>query len=291
MNRGISAAAEHGDVRAIDAPARHLLERIASTIRDARLGRRWSQRRLAQASGCSQSMISRIERRAVRNLSIGTLVRILRVLDVDYDLRLMPPRFEAPPIRDRAHARCVAWVAGRLKRSGFLVATEVEVGGGRWRGFVDVLAMHPSARLLLVIEVKTEIDDIGAIDRQLGSYVEVAWPAANGLGWRPRGATGLLVLLATRDSDRRLQEHRGYFDRGFALRARELHEIFGVPGRKLPARGDRGLAMIDPASRRRNWLMPTAIDGRRTPARYLDRRDFLRAAGIRRGRRRVEDAA
>lgn len=277
-------------VRAIDAPTRQLLDNIAITVRNARLGRRWSQRQLAHASGCSQSMITRLERRAAPNLSIRTLIRVLRALDIDHDVRLMPPRVEAPP-RDRAHARCVAWVASRLTRLGFRVATEVEVGGGRWRGFIDVLAMHPSAQLLLVIEVKTAIDDVGAIDRQIGSYVEAAWSAARGLGWRARGATGVLVLLATSDSDRRLQEHRAYFDRGFTLRARELREIVDGPGRELPARGARGLAMIDPASRRRDWCLPTAIDGRRTPARYLDRRDFLRAGGTRAARRRGEDAA
>jgi len=268
--------ADHRSVRSIDAPTRHLLDHIRSTIKGARINRRWSQRRLAQAAACSQSTIARIERGAAPNLSLRTLLRVLRALGIDHELRLTPSRVEEPPIRDRAHARCVAWVARQLERSGFRVATEVEVGGGRWRGFIDILAMHPTARLLLVIEVKTEIDDVGAIDRQVGGYVEAAWPAAGVLGWRPRGTTGLLVLLATRDTDRRLQEHRAYFDRAFALRARALRGFVLESSSDLPPRGARGLAMVDPASRR-DWLLPTAIDGRRTPARYVDRRDFLRA--------------
>jgi hypothetical protein len=204
-------------------------------------------------------------------------MRVLRALDVDVEIRLAPPRVEAPPVRDRAHARCVATIARRFERAGLQVATEVEVGGGRWRGFIDVLAMHPSTRLLLVTEVKTEVDDIGAADRQLGSYVEAAWAAASALGWRPRGATGLLVLLATRENDRRLQEHRSYFDRAFTLRARSLRAVLDGSAGELPPRGARGLAMLDPASRRRDWLLPTVIDGRRTVARFVDRRDFLRA--------------
>ena len=102
-----------------------------------------------------------------------------------------------------------AAIAHRLSRAGFDVATEVEVGGGRWRGFVDLLAMHPAQRLLLVIEVKTELDDLGAVDRQLGSYVGGAWIAAASLKWRPRGVTGLLILLATRRAPARLSLDRG----------------------------------------------------------------------------------
>lgn len=58
--------------------------------------------------------------------------------------------------------RDVDYVARRLDQAGWLVATEVEVGDARWRGFVDLLAFHPVERLLLIIEVKIELDDISA---------------------------------------------------------------------------------------------------------------------------------
>lgn len=271
-------------VSEIDALTRSLLDHVAATVKSARLGRRWSQRRLGRVSGCSQSVVARMERATMPELSFRTASRVLRALSIEAELRLLPPRVETPPVRDRAHARCVAALSRRLVRAGFEVATEVEVGSGRWRGFIDVIAMNPVSRLLFVWEVKTALYDIGAADRQLRSYVDAAWAAATGLGWRPRGVTGILVLLATTENDRRLTEHRGYFDRAFTLRSREMRPLLGGSTIDLPARGASGLVMLDPASRRVSWLLPTAIDGRRTPARYADGTAFLvaRARGPRR---------
>ena len=100
--------------------------------------------------------------------------------------------------RDVVHAKCSAHVARRLERTGWRVATEVEVGGDRSRGWIDVLAWHPATGLLLVIEIKTELHDLGAIERSLGWYEREAWAAARQIGWRPRR-----VLAACWSSRRR----------------------------------------------------------------------------------------
>lgn len=255
---------------------REILLTIATTILKARQARRWTQRRLAAVSGLSQSMISEIERALVSDLPVATALRLLHALDVRVDLRLLAPTMSAAPVRDRAHARCVAYVARRLERAGWIVATEVAVGDDRWRGFIDVLAFHPSARVLLVIEVKVDFDDVGAVDRQLGGYERFVWAAARDLGWRPRAMSGCLFLLATDANDRRLMEHRSYLDRRFRVRASDLAAFVADPDRP-PGRGERGLAMIDPRTRRTRWILPTWLDGRRNAARYADRAAYLAA--------------
>ncbi|MBA3875328.1 MAG: hypothetical protein C0498_00085 [Anaerolinea sp.] len=251
-----------------------LLRAIGTAVGNGRRAHRWPQRRLAAEAGVAQSLISDIEQARIRDLPLRTAIRVLTALDVEVEFGLHPPRVTAPPQRDRAHARCVAYVARRLEQTGWRVATEVSVGGPRWLGFVDVLVFHPVERVLLVIEVKTEIHDVGEIERQLGSYERGAWDAAAARGWRPRAVTGVLLLLATDENDRRLVENRGTFDRAFQARARLLGELVRVPSGP-PARGARGLGMIDPRSRRRAWILPTWLDGRRTPARYRDRPDYL----------------
>lgn len=207
-------------------------------------------------------------------MGFARMLRIMRALGIEPQLLLVPPMVDRL-IRDQAHARCVGAVARRLRRAGFLVATECEVGGARWRGFIDVIAMHPVTKLLLVIEIKTEIDDLGAVDRQLESYVNGAWEAARSRGWHPRGATGVLLLLSTDEIDRTLAAHRALIETAFPLRFRDLQPLVGPIPAAYPPRGARGIAMIDPASRRRAWLLPLTIDGRRTAARYADRRGFL----------------
>lgn len=226
--------------------------------------------------GVSQQMLSEVERAVVPDLPIATAVRILDALEVRIDLRLLAPTISAAPVRDRAHARCVAYVARRLERSGWMVLTEVAVGDVRWRGFIDVLAFDATTHVLLVIEVKVVLDDIGAVDRQLGSYERFAWSAAHAAGWRPRVTTGVLLLLATDENDRRLLEHRTYMDRRFRTRASELLAFIADPHRSND-RGERALAMIDPRTRRSRWLLPTWLDGRRNAARYPDRAAFLAA--------------
>ena len=271
----------------LDAVTRRLLDDLGATAKRVRLSRRWSQRRLGRVTGLDHSVIGRIERGQMPELSFRTAIRVLNGLGVEPNLRLIAPRVAEPAVRDRAHARCVATVARRLVRAGYMVVTEAEVGSGRWRGFIDVIAMHPSQRLLLVIEVKTELRDIGDVDRQLGAYVDAAWDVAKAQGWRPRGVTGILAVLATSESDARLQDLRAYVDHAFKLRARNLAELAEGFSAEMPARGARGLVMVDPGSRRRHWMIPTAIDGRRTAAPYADRTAFLagprRVAAGRRG--------
>ena len=62
---------------------------------------------------------------------------------------------------DLVHAACAGYVARRLGRAGWHVLLEVEVGDGRGRGWIDLLAFRESDRSLLIVEVKTEIIDVG----------------------------------------------------------------------------------------------------------------------------------
>jgi hypothetical protein len=153
-----------------------------------------------------------------------------------------------------------------------MVATEVEIGSDRSRGWIDVLAYHPETGVVLVIEVKTEIHDLGQIERTLGWYEREAWAAARRRTWRPTQVVGCLVLLMSDSNEKRLAENRLAFRDGFPIRARALNSIMDQPS--TPLVKGRGLAMIDPASRRSAWLRPTHLDGRRSPTRYRDYADF-----------------
>jgi transcriptional regulator with XRE-family HTH domain len=256
-----------------------LLLQLGVAVRESRRARRWTQRRLATDVGLAQSHVARIETGRVPDVTLRTAARLLEAAGGRLDVRFVGAvRTGATTQRDRAHASCVAYVARRLETAGFQVATEVEIGEGRWRTFADLLAFHPRERVLLVIEVKAEIHDVGEIDRQIGIAERGAWPAAHLRGWRPRAVVPVLLLLATRENDRRLADNRAYFDRSYPLRARATQAV--VDGVASPADlGGRALAMIDPCSRRRAWLLPTWLDGRRIPAPHPDRVGYLARRG------------
>jgi hypothetical protein len=174
---------------------------------------------------------------------------------------------------DLVQARCSGHVDGRLRRAGWHTAREVEVIQGRSHGWIDLLAFDPKTGILLVIEVKTRLDDLGSIERQLGWYERSAFEVAQRLGWHPRRAVGWLLVLASDEVEGVLRANRDLMTRAFPTRARAMSGLLdGADQRGL----GRGIALIDPTSKRRNWLRLSRIDGRRSPAPFTDYADAAR---------------
>ena len=209
-------------------------------------------------------------------MTIATAESLLRALGARLAIDVNAPYLaDRQSQRDPAHARLVAVVLAKLRRTGWTGSMEIEVGGDRSRGWIDAAAFHPSSRAVLVIEVKTEIHDFGSIVRTLGWYEREAWAAARRLGWRPASVAGCLLLLATDANDVRAATNRAAFQDAFPLRARDLQKCLDHGS----APGGRAVAMIDPRARRAAWCQPLRIDGRRGIAPYSDYADFMRRRG------------
>lgn len=181
--------------------------------------------------------------------------------------------------QDAGHARCSAYVRRRLERLGWVVAQEVEVVLGRTHGWIDILAFHAAPGTLLIGEIKTELHDIGELQRTLAWYEREAWSAARRLGWTPRRVQVCLFVLSTDENDARVGANRELLAQAFPVRSRRMERWLEDPS--APNGGTGALVLIDPLGRGRWWILGTRIDGRRTAAPYADYRDFvarLRAA-------------
>lgn len=261
------------------------LVQFGAAIRSLRTALAVSQQQLARRIGRSQAFVSLVERGRYRSLTVADGDRLCQALGGTLVLGV-----EAPLVlgggrqRDAAHAPCLGHVARRLTAAGWLVEREVEIGDPRRPGWIDILAFHPGANIVLVVEVKTELRDLGELERQIGWYEREAMSASRRLGWYPDLAVGCVFLLATEANERRLRENGLSLAAAFPLRGPALWEL--VSGRRpgTDVRG-RGLAMIDPRSRRRRWCQPTVFDGRRPSPPYRNYADFIRASTPRSSRR------
>ena len=128
-------------------------------------------------------------------MTLGATQRIFDALGVRATLRTELPIVDrSPPQADAVHSWLCGYVGRRLASAGFEVRHEVEIGTGRFRGWVDVMGYRPADRSLVTTEIKTDLPDIGSLQRTTAWYEREAWAAARRFGWRPnrsgRGRAG-----------------------------------------------------------------------------------------------------
>ena len=143
-------------------------------------------------------------------------------MDTRFELMARGPTLIGGPIeRDLAHARCSGYVGRRLSTAGLEVAREVGVIDGRVRGWIDLLAFDRRSGTMFVIEIKTDLDDLGRIERQVGWYERVAWTTDMARSWRPRQLRSWLLVLATAQVDDAIARNREVLAAAFPARGRD----------------------------------------------------------------------
>lgn len=249
---------------------------FARSCRQTRVDLDLTQQQLADRVGLKRGYIAMIEGGRA-NPSLEAVSRIADALDLEVDLVIRPPQIlGSPSVRDDVHARCSGHVDRRLRSAGLLTAREVEIVHARSHGWIDLLAFDRRSASLVIIEVKTRLDDLGAIERQIGWYERSAVDAAHRLGWQPTRVVTWLLVLATIENEAAILAHRAIFEAAFPVRARTAQQWLGSGG---PPSAGRTLALIDPASRRRDWLIRTRLDARRSALPYRDHQDARHQLG------------
>lgn len=238
--------------------------------RHHRVNQRLTQDALAERIGVTRGYVAAIEMGRA-NPTLDVVDRVAQGLDLEVGWRLEPPAIhDQPRVRDVVHACCSSYVDRRMRHAGCKTAREVEIVHARSHGWIDLLAYEPERATLLIVEVKTRIDDLGALERQLAWYERSALDVARRVGWRPTRVVTWLAVLATAEADAIIHANRALFDIAFPGRATEaLRWLDG--GGSIPS--GRSLMLIDPLSRRQDWLIRTRIDGRRSELPYRSVRD------------------
>lgn len=266
----------------IDFSRRGFAAHLADAVRDARMVIGWSQRELARRTGTSQTTIWRLESGSADHLDLLFVERVLHALGIRASLGL-DARHLADRRRqlDAVHATMVGYVARRLERAGWRTATEVPLGDGIPRGWIDLLAFREADAALLVDETKTEIPDLGALGRSVAFYEREAWAAARSRGWAPRRVAVLVTALDSAAISGRLADNRELAGPMFPAPVDGVAAWLADPECKPP----RGWALgaVDPAARGTAWLRATTLSSRRRTPAYADYADA--AARLRRRQR------
>lgn len=190
---------------------------VARSLRAVRRRKGWSQTRVASQLEISQSELSRRERGSLEDCSVAEVERWGAALGahVNIDVRIDGER----PMMDARHARLQNWIVGVLRQHGWSVLVEHSFNHYGDRGRIDVLAYHPVDHVLVVVEVKTRVDDVGDILGRLDVKRRVAPILAREQRWPATAIVPMLLILEHRTNRRRIADHATVFA-NFTLRAR-----------------------------------------------------------------------
>src|SRR5690349_15134882 len=236
-----------------DAPMNRV--RIGHQLRALRQRKRWRQRDLARKTKVGQSTVSAVEAGAFGAVSIATLERMLAAVDAELVVYVRWRGGDLDRLLDAAHADLVERTAKLLQGFGWEVHPEVTFAEYADRGSIDILAWHPAARVVLVIEVKSEVTAIEETLRRHDVKVRLAGKIAfDRLGERPAHVARLLVVPATSTTRRRLSEHAATFAASYPMRGRDLGRWLANPTGSVA-----GVLMVRPGTGARR---PTRISRR-----------------------------
>lgn len=193
-----------------------------------RLG--WRQQDLADRAGVTQDAVSRVERGRLDAMPIGKLRRIAAALEADLPVGIRWRGGDLDRLIDEGHAALVGLVGAMLRAMGWEIRLEVSYSVFGERGSIDIIAWHPRARILLVVEVKTELVAIEETLRRHDQKARLAARIAAGqFGWMAIDTARLLVLPSLATPRRRVERHAAVMDVAYPLRGSGVRRWIASP--------------------------------------------------------------
>jgi len=211
------------------------LVRTGRVFRAIRLRLGLRQVDVAVRAGVSTAVVWRIEHGRLDEVSLPALLRVAEALEIRLDLVARWRGGELDRVLSAVHSAFGESVAKLLLEVDWELRPEVSFSYYGERGIIDVLAWHAPSRALLVIELKTEIVDVGELVGTLDRKRRNARRAAAELGWQPATVSVALLVTDTRTNRRRVASHERTFQAAFPDDTRAFRRWLVAPGRPLAA--------------------------------------------------------
>lgn len=232
-------------------------------VRLARIQRRWRQQDLAERAGVSRTLVSRLERGHVGEISVDNLRRIAKPLDIRVEVAARARAIDVDRVVNARHSaleeHTAQWIASF---EGWLVRAEVSYSEYGERGVIDLVCWHAASRSLLVIEVKTELLEFGELLGKLDAKARLAANAVRRFGWVPRSVSTALLIADSTTNRRRASLHRSLLRSVLPADGRSLRRWLRHPEGTIHA--IRFVPDVHPGHIRGGFASPTRV-GHRGP--------------------------
>ena len=203
---------------------------LGRALRALRLREGLRQADVAKRAGVTQQLVSRIELGRAADVTIATVRKVVAAAGADYVGQVTWRGGSLDRLLDEGHADVLGTVMTLLRRRGWIVLSEVTFSQWGERGSIDVLAWHPASRMLLVVEVKTEITSAEETLRRLDVKVRLAPRIGEErFGTRPRSVARLLVVADRSTNRRRVARLGPLLDTSFPLRGQAVRDWIRRP--------------------------------------------------------------
>ena len=232
-------------------------------VRAARLQRAWRQVDLADRARVSQTVVSRIERGLIPDMTLRVLRQVAAALEIRLELLPRGRGAELDRLLSARHSGLHESVAQALAHDfpDWVMASEVSFSIWGERGVIDLLLWNADRRALLIIEFKTELVDVGDLLSTMDRRLRLAADIVKSRRWYPKTVSTWVVIAASRTNARRIAEHRMVLHTAFPAGLREIRRWLREPTGSVAAISmwrDRGRSHTGPRRRvRRPRPMPS----------------------------------
>ena len=184
--------------------------RFGRAIRMARVRRGWRQQDLADRAAVSRAIVSRIERGLAEGMPVATIRQTCAPLDVRVELLPRGRGAELDRMVNERHSRLHETVAREIgdRYPAWAMAHEVSFNVWGERGVIDLVLWHPARRALLLIELKTELVDLGELLATGDRRTRLAKDIVRDRGWDPTTVSVWVIVARSRTTERRIAAHR-----------------------------------------------------------------------------------
>jgi hypothetical protein len=139
---------------------------------------------------------------------------------------------------DARHAAMHEAVAGLFAAlEGWVIEPEVSFSIHGERGIIDILAWHPGRRMLLVVELKTEVVEVGMLLGKMDQRRRLAPSVARRFGWDPIGVSTWVIVAEGRTNRRAIAAHRAVIRRKFPVDGRVMRRWLRDPREGIDSLG------------------------------------------------------